>query len=412
MSTVVAFAQKKEIRKAEKAVEDGQFVEAKNFLNQAESQLQDAKEKDQATFYLTKGYAYLGTGEEVSAADLITAAEAFKQAQTLGESEAQDGISKVSMALVNLAIADQQAERFAEASEKLITSYELNKQDTAYLYFAASNAVNAQDYDKALEYYLELQDMDYTGIETHYTAVNKESGQVETMSKDQRDLLVKTGTYSDPKDEVTESRKGEIAKNIALIYIHKGENEKAIAAMESAKAENPGDTSLLLSEADMYYQLGDMAKYKELIEQVVEQDPNNPVLYYNLGVTTAEMGDTEKAMEYYQKAIELDPEMINAYNNLALMTIDKRGPLVEEMNNLGMTAADNKRYAELEEEIKVIYGDALGYLQKVYELDPSRVETARTMMNIYSLLGEEEKAAELKARVAELDAQNPQATQN
>lgn len=412
MSTVVAFAQRKEIRKAEKAVEDGQYVEAKNFLNQAEPMLGEAKEKDRATFYLTKGNAYLGTGEGVSAADIMTAADAFKQAQTLGAAEAQEGISRVSMALVNLAIQDQQNEKFSEAAEKLITSYELNKQDTAYLYFAASNAVNAEDYDKALEYYNELQDMGYTGIETHYTAVNKETGEVETMSKEQRDLLVKTGTYSDPKEEVTESRKGEIAKNIALIYIHKGENEKAIAAMESAKAENPGDTSLLLSEADMYYQMGDMERYKELIVQVLEQDPNNPVLYYNLGVTTAAMGETDQAMEYYEKAIELDPEMINAYNNLALMTIDKRNPLVEEMNNLGMTAADNKRYEELQEEIKVIYGDALVYLQKVFELDPTRVETARTMMNIYSLLGNEDKAAELRTKVAELDANNPQATQD
>ena len=411
MSTVVAFAQKKEIRKAENAVEDGEFVEAKTFLSQAEPLLGEAREKDKATFYLTKGKAYYGTGEGVSAADLLTAAEAYKQAQTLGEEGAQEGIAQVSMALVNLAIADQQAERFSEAADKLIQSYELNKQDTAYLYFAASNAVNAQDYDKALEYYLELKDLGYTGIETHYTAVNKETGEVETMPKDQRDLMVKTGSYSDPKDEVTESRKGEIAKNIALIYIHKGENDKAIAAMESAKSQNPDDTSLLLSEADMYYQMGDMAKYKELIEKVVEKDPNNPVLYYNLGVTTAEMGDTEKAMEYYKKAIELDPTMINAYNNLALMTIDKRAPIVEEMNSLGMTAADNKKYAALEEEIKVIYKDALGYLEKVFELDPTRVETARTMMNIYSLLGEEERVAELKPIIAELDSKQGQATQ-
>lgn len=406
MSTVVAFAQKKEIRKAENAVEDGQYVEAKNFLSQAEPMLADAKDKDKATFYLTKGLAYLGAGEGVTTEDLITAADAFKQAKALGEEGADKGISDVSMALVSLAITDQEAEKFSEAAEKLITSYELNKQDTAYLYFAASNAVNAQDYDKALEYYRELKDIDYTGIETQYTAVNKETGQIETMAEDQRDLLVKTGSYTDPKDEVTESRKGEIAKNIALIYIHKGENDKAIAAMEDAKAENPDDTSLLMSEADMYYQMGDMAKYKDLIEKVLEKDSNNPVLYYNLGVTTAELGDTEQAMKYYQKAVELDPAMINAYNNLALMTIDKRNPLVEEMNSLGMTAADNKRYEELEAEIKVIYREALVNLEKVFELDPTRVETARTMMNIYSLLGEDERAAELKAIVAELDANN------
>src|SRR5690606_21622362 len=100
--------------------------------------------------------------------------------------------------------------------------------DTSYLYFAASNAVNAQDYDKALDYYLELQELGYTGKETQYTAVNKETGEREAMQKDQRDLLVKTGAYTDPQEEVTESRKGEIAKNIALIYIHKGEDQKAI----------------------------------------------------------------------------------------------------------------------------------------------------------------------------------------
>lgn len=411
MSTVVAFAQKKEIRKAENAVEDGEYVEAKNFLTQAEPLLGEARDKDKVTFYLTKGRAFLGTGEGVPAADLLTAADALKEAQALGAEEAEQLLAQVSMALVNLAIADQQAGNYSEAAEKLITSYELNKQDTAYLYFAASNSVNAQNYDKALEYYLQLRDLGYSGIETHYTAVNNETGEVETMAKEQRDLLVKTGTYSEPKDEVTESRKGEIAKNIALIYIHKGENEKAIAAMESAKAQNPDDTSLLLSEADMYYQMGDMTKYKELVEQVLEKDPNNPVLYYNLGVTTAEMGDAEKAEEYYKKAVELDPNMINAYNNLALMTIDKRAPIVEEMNSLGMTAADNKKYAELEAEVKVIYRDALGYLEKVFELDPTRVETARTMMNIYSLLGEEERVAELKPIIAELDAKQGQATQ-
>lgn len=410
MSTVVAFAQKKEIRKAESAVEDGNYAEAKSFLSQAEPLLAGAKDKDKATFYVTKGKAYLGTGENIPVADLLTAADAFKEAQALGAEDAAHGISSVSVALVNSAIGDQKTENYSEASEKLIAAYQLNEADTSYLYFAASNAVNAQDYDTALKYYLQLQDLGYSGKETQYSATNKETGEVETFAKDQRDLLVKTGAYTDPQETVSESRKGEIAKNIALIYIQKGENDKAIAAMESAKAENPGDTSLLLSEADMYYKMGDMAKYKEIMEEVVKADPNNAVLYYNLGVTTGELGDIDQSIAYYKKAVEIDPTMVNAYNNMALMTIDKRNPLVEEMNNLGMSKADNKRYAELEEEIKVIYRDALVYLEKVFELDPNRVETARTMMNIYSLLGEDEKSAEFKAVVEDLDSKRAAGT--
>ena len=122
MSTVVAFAQKKEIRKAESAVEDGNYAEAKSFLSQAEPLLAGAKDKDKATFYVTKGKAYLGTGENIPVADLLTAADAFKEAQALGAEDAAHGISSVSVALVNSAIGDQKTENYSEASEKLIAA--------------------------------------------------------------------------------------------------------------------------------------------------------------------------------------------------------------------------------------------------------------------------------------------------
>lgn len=405
MFTVVAFAQKKEIRRAGKAVDKGDFQEARNYLKEAEPQLGGADDDEKADYYFYKGYALIGTGENVPTADLMEAVEAFKQAGELGHERAAEGAAAASNALVNSAIADQNAQNFSEAADKLLASYELNKQDTVYLYYAASNAVNAKEYDRALEYYEELKDLDFSGVETQYVAVNAETGEEELMpSKEQMDLFVKSGAYTDPQERVTESKKGEIAKNIALIYIDKGEEEKAIAAMEDAKEANPSDINLLQAEADMHYRMDNMEKYREIMEEVVEQDPENPTLYYNLGVSTAQLGETEKALEYYKKALELDPEMLNARLNMAYAILAQERDIVDEMNTLGTSAADNKRYDELSEERNQMYKDAIPHLEKLLEQDPGNIEAARTMMNIYYQIGETEKAEEMKEKIAELEA--------
>lgn len=405
MFTVAAFAQKKEIRRAGKAIEDGQYKEAMAYLEEAEPQLSGADQEEKAEFYLYKGYALVGNGENVPEADLLAAAEAFEKATELGHEEAKQGITTVSNALVNAAIKDQNAEQYAAAAEKLATAYGLNERDTLYLYFAASNAVNAKDYDTALEYYEKLRELGFSGKETVYTAVNKASGEVEQMaSKEQQELFIKSGDYTDPKQEVTPSKKGEIAKNIALIYIEKGEDDKAIAAMEAAKQENPDDLGLLQAEADMYYRMGDLEKYREIMEQVVEKSPENATVYYNLGVSSAELGDIEQAIEYYEKALELDPEMNNARINIAYVILSQEEPLVQQMNKLGMSPEDTKKYNELSEKRLELYRQALPYLQKVIEADPNNVEAAKTMMNIYYQLNQTEKAEEMKAKIAEMEA--------
>ncbi len=405
MFTVVSFAQKKEIRRAGKAVEKGEFQEAKNYLQQAEAELASADNDEKADFYLYRGYALVGNGENVPTADLMAAAEAMKKAKELGHEEVEQGMSAVSNALVNSAIADQNAQKFGEASQKLEASYRMSNRDTVYLYYAASNAVNSKDYDEALRYYNELQELGFTGEETFYTAVNKETGEEERMaSKEQRDLFVKSGSYTDPQDKKAESKKGEIAKNIALIYIEKGDKEKAIAAMERAKEANPNDATLMQSEADMYYQMGDMAKYREILEEVVRQNPNDATLYYNMGVSSAQLGENERAIDYYKKAIEIDPEMHNARINIAYVILSREAPLVEEMNSLGMSKADQKKYEELAEERQNIYRNALPHLEKVMVNAPDNIEAARTMMNIYYQLNETAKAEEMKEKIAQLEA--------
>lgn len=398
--SMAAIAQKSEIRSAGDAVEDGNFAEAKTELQTAESMLSEANDKWTERFYLYKGKAYLGDGQNASLEDLEVAAEAFQKAKDMGnDEEAVQGFDQVRNALVQSAINDQNTEDFKSASDKLYYSYQLNKQDTLYLYYAAANSLNAQDYTTALDYYEDLKELGFDGSGVEYVATNVETGEEEIMPKEQRDLMMKTGNYENPQDRKIPSKKGEIAKNIALIYIQEGENEKAIEAIQEAKSENPDNIALIQAEADVYYRMGNKEKYNELMQEILKKSPNDPNIYYNLGVTAAELGNNEQAIEYYKKALEIDPNMVNARMNTVVAILAKERDLIDQMNELGMSEEDNKRYEELGEERKEIYKQAVPHLEKVIEADPDNVNAIRTAINIYNQLGEEEKAAELESRL-------------
>ncbi|SEA21631.1 tetratricopeptide repeat protein [Psychroflexus halocasei] len=409
LATTSLFAQKSEIKDAQDAIENEDFSSAISYLKTAKKLKSDLNEKWLSRFYLAQGQshsmrAFSGNSQDMMS-DIDTAVNSYEEVIKLGRDveDANIGISNLKDNLVNSAIDDQKKGENSLAADKLYKSYEMNEQDTMYLYYAASSAVNARDYDEALTYYKRLMDLEYTGVRTNYIATDVESGEEVTFnSKEERDFSVKSDQYTNPKDDVTESVRGEIAKNISLIYIQQEKTDEALIAIEEAKKENPNDIAIIQAEADLHYRLGNLEKYSELMKKAVEQDPDNADLLYNLGVSAEQLGDVKTAQKYYKQAIELNPEMENAYINMATTTLSKEREIVEEMNSLGTSKADNKKYQKLNEEKKQYYSDALPYLEKAIEINPQNIGAMQTMMNIYFQLGKDEKAEEIKSRIDEI----------
>ena len=139
------------------------------------------------------------------------------------------------------------------------------------------------------------------------------------------------------------------------------------------------------------------------MNEIVKTDPNNPELFYNLGVGAAQLGETEKAMGYYQKALQLKPDYAFAHINIAALMLQSEGKIVEEMNSLGNSAADNRRYDELKEERKNLYKEVVPHLEIAVKQRGENVELVRTLMNIYSQLGEDAKYKEMRAKLEALE---------
>jgi len=401
-----SFGQKKELKAVEKAIKNNNFAEAKTVLGQVESLISsaDAKLKDKYYFLLGKALYANGAGSSV---DFEKAIESFDKAGSTYKGE----ISDVKLNMLNTLLTNAQSalenKEYAASSKGFEHAYKLSPKDTMYLYYAASTAVNGQDFDTALTMYEELKKLGYTGKKMEYFAFNKEEGKEESFGSVQlRDMSVKSDTHIKPEDRMSKSATAEIMRNIALIYINKNENEKAIAAMKDAREANPDDLNLLLSEANVHFKMGNMDRFKELMQEATAKDPNNPELQFNLGVIAYEAGDLESAKKYYQKAIDLDPEYVNAQINMAALLLEQEKAIVEEMNNLGSSAADDRKYDELKMKRQDVYKSAVPYLVSALETQPKNIDAARTLMNIYSAIGDTANYKAIKEKVETLESEN------
>ena len=403
--SALAFAQKKELKTAERAIRSTKYEEAKVALKQAEALMSNMDDKTKAKFYYLNGEA-LYAGGAGSIADVDAALDNLNKVKSGYTSEINQLKQDIANALLVKGNGAYEKKDYSNASVFFEKSYRATERDTVFLYYAAATAVNVQEYDRALGLYEELKELGYTGIATQYYATNISTGEEETFSsKSVRDISVKAKTHNNPVERVSESKKPEIVKNVALIYVNKGDNEKAIAAMKEARAESPDDVNLILSEANVHYKMGNTEQFKKLLEQATEMDPANPELQYNLGVIASESNEEEEAKRYYEKAIELDPEYINAYINLAALVLNKEESMIEEMNGLGTSKADNKRYDELREQRQGLYREAIPYLTKALEINSKSLSAAKTLMNIYSILGETDKYKSMKEKVDVLEGE-------
>lgn len=399
-----SFAQKKELKTAEKAIKSTNFAEAKAALDQAKAMMSSMDDKSKAKYYYLLGQAFYANGAG-SSQDIDKALENFNMVEGAYTAEIAELKAKMTNDILTKGNEAYESKDFSKASKHFEHAYRTSTNDTLFLYYAAATAVNVQEYDRALKLYEELKNLGYTGVSTEYYATNKESGEEETLDKNTRDLYVKAGSHIKPGERKTESKKAEIVKNVALIYVSQGDNEKALTAMKDARAESPDDINLILSEANVHYKMGNTQEFKRLLEEATTMDPKNAELQYNLGVIAAESDDKESAKKYYNKAIELDPNYVNAYINMSALVLSREEPLIEEMNGLGTSKEDDKRYEELKTERQQLYKDAIPYLAKALEIDAKNINAAKTLMNIYSVTGDTANYKVLKAKVEELEAQ-------
>ena len=398
------FAQKKELKSVNKLIQNEDYDSALQQLLASQSLVEGSELKYQAQYQFLAGKIYSKQKQFGAAFEALALAKQLEAENGSSKYIAEINIllNKVSNEAINQAVYENQNENFAVAADLLVMVYNVDQEQKDYLYYAASSAVNGGDFDRALKYYQELKDMNYSGSVEKFYATKSDTGEEIELSAETYVLFQKQKDYTNFRTEMTESKLPEIVKNIALIYVQQKRNDLAIGAIKEAREANPLDVGLILTEANLYIQLGDKEKFSDLMKEAIEKDPKNHILYFNLGVITADQGDRSKARSYYESAIELNPTYAASYLNLAALILDEEPEIVEKMNALGNSRADNLKYDQLKKERESLFLEAAPVLEKLNEIDPTNIEALTTLKNIFGTIGDAAKFKMMKAKLEEL----------
>lgn len=414
--SISAFAQKDELKALKKLDSKttpptaAEIQEYKSLLDKAEPLMANATDEQKADFYYYKGsYAAMDIMRNPTnmTAGLAAATESFNKAIEIEKNgkkktrtkEIQEEIyPEIKNAVLTAAAAMGKQNKFKEAAPLYETAYRLSPKDTLYLYNAAAYAVNGKDYDTSLKYFKELEALKFTGSGINYTGKNAKGETEYYGDKKIRDLLVSQKSLTAPGIFREPSKRSEITKNIALIYIQKGEKENAMKALADAKKANPDDLSLLQAESEIYLEAKDYDAYKKTVTEILNKGSKDPNLYFNLGVTSAKSNQVAEAEQYYKKAIELKPDFTSAYFNLGVLQLSGEDKIVEEMNKLGSSAKDVKRYDELKKQRDDKFRRAMKHFEKAHQIDPENQDAIAALSNIYLGLEMDKEYKAMKAK--------------
>ncbi|WP_437919799.1 tetratricopeptide repeat protein [Sphingobacterium sp. LRF_L2] len=366
------FAQTSNLRKAKTSLQKFEELKAAGSAELGKSNLESAKEaidlaiahektKEDAetwTVYALVNANLAALENTVEAA--TAAAEGIKKAKELdAESKNADNIKVAGQVLgqfnFNQGVAAWEKQDFKSAYGSFSDALVYLPGDTTLTYYSGLAAIQNKDYANAIAKYKEL---------------------------------VPVKEFSSHKAVVIDLPK---------LYLSAQDTASAIEYAAQAVQAYPNDNDASVQNIELNLIVGNEAKIITDIESQIAKDASNKSLYYYLGIAQSASNNSEKAAEAYKKAVELDPNFSDANRNAAATIINSVRDQLNALNqDKTLSNTDyNTKVAALKEKIK----EALPYLEKVVELNPSDVDALRSLKGYYDFQQDEAKSTEIQAKI-------------
>lgn len=369
---------KPSLPKAEKALREGKFDEAKAIID---ATVASEKFADNAKAWYLKGLIYAGID--------TTSNESYKSL-----------------------IADP----FPEAKAAFDKAYSLDKDKGSFingpngfpLLTEQVNAYFAQKYfDKGLKAYQD--DKDYA------EALKQVDRTLYFVPKD-TSILLNAGLFFAPSAD-------EYQKSIDYLqrYLDEGgtssdayvmifsayrdqlkDNDKALATVIKAMKAFPSNKDFPKYELDMYIRMGKLQEAKSAMERQAANDPNDSETRYFLGVINQQLGNNEDARKWYDESVKLDPKYFEPRLAIAELVFMDAKKIKAEMNQLGITPEDKKKRFELDKVLVANLQKALPYWEACEKISPDDEKVLDNLYSIYSDLDMQAQVTRIEKKMKAL----------
>ena len=360
----VAFGQSKNVRKASSALEKGELAEAKSMIDPA---ISDEKTKEDGKTWLLYGQVYQAIGDDSTNA--VQADQPYEKAME-GYSKTME-LEKEGSA--DYTLAEQMKEQvWANAVNKGAKMYSDKDYKNAITYFDVAKMAKPQDTTAYI----------YAGISA------QQDGQLDNAATNYAYLV----------DSLDYTSKDFYNSLIYIYLVEQKDSEKALDYLQKAQEAFPDDPEFLKQEITVLINNEEYDKAEQQLTKAIESEPDNAILYYNRGYLYEQMGSGEQAVENYKKASELDPQYFDATFNLAAYYYNQAAETLQRANNMDLKEYE-KSGAAIEDSAKVFFEQALTPLEKSMELKPDDEKVLTTLQTVYTRLGMEAKAEEVKTKL-------------
>ncbi len=431
--TSTVFAQEKPlISSAIIAINKGDLVEAKKYIDEAGTII-DSKnasgvdEKQMSKYLYHKGLVYyrLAVNDDPAMRELApngvdVAAEYYlkllEYEKAVGKPRYTDDVMSavpyVASQLKTTGFNANDQKDYETAANYFMQAYELQKNpalgdravvDTLIYYYVGLSYNGGNQYEKAIPVLKDVLNMGYNGYT--FTATNVANDQPQRFAnKAQMDKQVELGMVKDPI--VGPSERPNVYKSLLSAYVESGDSASFKEYLMKAREEFPDDEALIRIELQGYLDSKEYDKALGVLDLAIEKDPNNPVYYYVKGfILQTEVKNNDEALAAYAKAVELDPENFDCWFMSGVVWYDQGKAALDEMNQLGMSKAEQKKYEELKKVKNEKFEKSIPYFEKAHEINPQDLETVKALWEVYRQLRNPEKTMEYKEKMDALTAE-------
>lgn len=327
---------------------------------------------------------------------------------SLAFAQKQDAAAQVD-ATSKVAFDSYDAKNYTVAGPKFVELYNLLKangnDNKIYMYYAGLSYALANNVDEAIKIYTDLVNSGFTGVQTQYTAKEAKTGQVVSLNKDIWETLKKTGSkdYTEYKTEQTKSVEPDMYETLSTLLLNAKKNDEALAVIEKGLAKYPNNAKLKEYQGSALYASGKTDQFMTNLKEQIAKNPNDATNWYNLGVLQSKDEATQAdAITSFTKALELKPTMAEAHQNLVYTVIGDDAKAVDAINAVRKT--DSDKATELIEARKERFAKALPYAEKWYQAQPNSLDAVTVLKEIYAIMKNQPKVAEMRAKEAQLQA--------
>ncbi|MBW6535528.1 MAG: tetratricopeptide repeat protein [Mariniphaga sp.] len=357
-----ACGQKGLVTKSQNLKDTGNLEEALQNINQAVDPTHDKADKTISwpRTWEVRGEVYQAVyqssseeAKKLSKDPLTEALKSYKKALELDDKGRFENSVKVKLTLLTNDLTNQAVQAFnkddyqlaLQSFEQILDIQEIDiikrdnpdVVDTVIIFNAGLAAYNAENYDKAIEYYREAAKYGYNEARTYSLIANAYQLQKDTLG--------------------------------------------ALGALQEGFEKYPEDNTVLTSMIQIYLDLDRTEDAMKYLDMAIQQDPGNSTFYFAQGTLYEKIGNEEKAIEAYENAIENDESFFNAYYNLGALYYNKGVKQIEVANAIPTT--NNVAYEVELKKADDWFREALPFMEKCHELKPDDNMSMESLKNLY-----------------------------